>query len=187
MRFVAIKSEAQQAAAGLHKVRGLLVKQRTMVMNQLRGLMAEFGMVAAKGPSHVAELVTILADPAAADSGAAACRAWRDDQALGPLERRIAALDAQILEWGRGNARCRHLRTIPGFGPILSSALAAIVADPASFRSGRDFAASLGLVPRQAGGGRPEGKAAASSSSDRSASAATATCAGCWSTARWRC
>ena len=64
MRFVTVKSEAQQAAAAIHKVREMLVKQRTMLINTLRGLMAEFGIIVAAGPQHVGELVAILADPA---------------------------------------------------------------------------------------------------------------------------
>jgi transposase len=154
MRFVAVKTPAQQAAAGLHKVRELLMKQRTMQMNCLRGLMAEFGIVVAEGPRHIAELEAILADgadtriPAPLHGGLVElARALRD------LERRIAAVDKAIVDWGRGNATCRHLITAPGYGPILSSAMAAMAVDPSSFRSGRDFAASLGLVPRQIGTG----------------------------------
>jgi transposase len=74
-------------------------------------------------------------------------------ETLRGVERQIEGIDRQILDWGRDNESCRHLITAPGFGPILSSALAAIVVDPAQFRSGRDFAASLGLVPRQDGTG----------------------------------
>ncbi len=67
------------------------------------------------------------------------------------LERRIEAIDRQIVAWGRSNTTYRHLITIPGYGPILASAVAAVVTDPTTFRSGRDFSASLGLVPRQEG------------------------------------
>jgi transposase len=154
MRFVAIKTAEQQAAAGLHKVRELLMKQRTMLMNALRGLMAEFGIVVAAGPHHVGELVAMLADrdeqriPAPLHAGLVTMA-----ETLRGVERQIEGIDRQILDWGRGNATCRHLITVPGFGPILSSALAAIVINPALFRSGRDFAASLGLVPRQDGTG----------------------------------
>jgi transposase len=74
-------------------------------------------------------------------------------EALASLERRIAIVDKQILAWGRGNQSCRHLITIPGYGPILASAMAAIVVEPKAFNSGRHFAASLGLVPRQDGTG----------------------------------
>jgi transposase len=154
MRFVAIKTAEQQAASGLHKVRALLIKQRTMAINALRGLMAEFGIVVAVGPQHVGELLAILADPdegrvpAPLKAGLASLA-----ETLGALQRQIETVDKEVLAWGRGNATCRHLITIPGFGPILSSAMAAMVATPAAFRSGRDFAASLGLVPRQTGTG----------------------------------
>jgi transposase len=154
MRFVTIKSEEQQAAAGIHKVRELLMKQRTMTMNALRSLMAEFGIVVMEGPRHIAELEAILADPddrriAAPLHGALLMLA----ETLRGLERRLEAIDKQIVAWGRANANCRHLITIPGYGPILSSAMAAMVTDPKTFRSARDFAASLGLVPRQDGTG----------------------------------
>jgi len=154
LRFVAVKTAAQQAAAGLHKLRALLIKQRTLVINQRRGLMAAFGIVAAKGPGHVGALAAVLADPAAAPVPAPLGQAlvpmaelWRD------LERRIAALDRQILAWGRTNATLGHLLTSPGFGPLLASARAAIVGQPEACRRARDFAASLGLVPRQDGTG----------------------------------
>ena len=154
MRFVTIKTELQQAATGIHKVRDMLMKQRTMQMNQMRGLMAEFGIVVGEGPAHVAELVAILADP--------------DDhriptplldglvivaELLRSIEQKLEAIDKQLVAAGRGNATVRHLITVPGYGPILSSAMAAIVTNPAVFRSGGDFAASLGLVPQQDGTG----------------------------------
>jgi transposase len=150
MRFVAVKSEEQQAATGLHKVREMLVKQRTMLMNQLRGLMAEFGIVVPQGPGHIGKLLLILED--------------RTDQrvpellkhallltatSLRSVQEQEAAIDKQIATWGRRNRSCRHLITIDGYGPILSSAMAAIVTAPGAFTSGRDFSASLGLVPRQ--------------------------------------
>jgi transposase len=154
MRFVAIKTVVQQAAAGIHKVREMLVKQRTMLINALRGLMAEFGIVVAQGPHHVGELVAILADPAdrriptPLHEGLLAIV-----ETLRGLERRIEIVEKQIVGWGRGNQTCRHLITIPGYGPILSSAMAALAVDPAAFTSGRHFSASLGLVPRQDGTG----------------------------------
>ena len=154
MRFVTIKTAEQQAAAGLHKVRELLMKQRTMVMNSLRGLMAEFGIVVATGTQHIGKLVAILGDeedrrvPAPLHAGLRSLV-----ESLGELERQVAAIDKQILAWGRANKTCRHLKSIPGYGPILSSAMAAIVVNPGAFRSGRDFSASLGLVPRQEGTG----------------------------------
>ena len=154
MRFVAIKSEAQQAAAGIHKVRQMLVKQCTMLINTLRGLIAEFGIVVADGPGHVGELVAILVDPAeeripAPRHGGLLAIV----ESLRGVERRLERVERQIVGWGRGNASCRHLITIPGYGPILAKAMAAMVVNPAGFTSARHFAASLGLVPRQDGTG----------------------------------
>lgn len=154
MRFVAIKTAEQQAACGLHKVREMQVKQRTMLMNQLRGLMAEFGIVVGVGPQHIGALLAILADPADGRVPAPLHAALVSTAGLlAEVQRRVEALDQQIAAWGRDNKTCRHLRTIGGYGPVLSSAMAALVIDPASFASGRDFAASLGLVPRQDGTG----------------------------------
>lgn len=154
MRFVAIKTERQQAAVGVHRVRELLMKQSTMLRNQLRGLMAEFGIVAAQGRRGFNELLAILAE--------------EDDQripsplrealvltakALRDVEDRLTAIERQLVAAGRADPTYRHLITAPGYGPILSSAMAAIVTDPAVFRKASDFAASLGLVPRQEGTG----------------------------------
>jgi transposase len=154
MRFVAIKSEEQQAAASIHRVRGQLMKQRTMTMNALRSQMAEFGIVAGKGTRHIGELARVLADaedervpPLLRDALLHLVENLRD------LEMHIAAIDKEILVWGRDNETYRRLITIPGYGPVLSSAMAAMVTDPKGFRSARDFAASLGLVPRQDGTG----------------------------------
>lgn len=154
MRFVAIKTPAQQAASGVHKVRELLVKQRTMLINALRGLMAEFGAVAPKGPQHVEELKAMLNDA----ENACIPELMRVTLAqlvrsLDRLQVEIELLDKQIVRWGRDNPTCRHLNTIPGYGPILASAMAAMAIDPGAFHSGRHFAASLGLAPRQDGTG----------------------------------
>ncbi|MBI3504970.1 MAG: IS110 family transposase [Proteobacteria bacterium] len=154
MRFVAIKSELQQASASIHKVRDLLMKQRTMLTNQMRGLMAEFGIVVAKGASHVGELVAILASP----EDQRIPEPLRDSlrataEILRAIDRKLEAIDRQIVAAGRGDATYRHLITAPGYGPIISSAMSAMVVDPGAFRRASDFAASLGLVPRQDGTG----------------------------------
>jgi len=154
MRFVAIKSERQQAAAGIHRVRDLLMKQHTMMRNQLRGLLAEFGIVAATGRRGLGELVAILTD--AEDQRVPS--PLRDGlvmivETLRGIDRKLETLDRQLVAAGRADATYRHLITAPGYGPILSSAMAAMVVDPAAFRRGSDFAASLGLVPRQEGTG----------------------------------
>lgn len=156
MRFVAIKSAQQQASAGIHRVRDLLMKQHTMMRNQLRGLMAEFGIVAAKGRRGLSELVAILADsqdrriPSPLRDGLLLIA-----ETLRGIDRQLEGIDRQLAAAGREDATYRHLITAPGYGPILSSAMAAMVVDPGAFRRGSDFAASLGLVPRQEGtGGR---------------------------------
>ena len=154
MRFVPIKTVEQQADAVAHKARQMLVKQRTMARNSLRGLMAEFGIIVPQGPQHIGKLLTILADPEDLRVPAVARAALTTmREVLSVLEKQIDALDKDIKLRVRGNPTARHLDTIPGFGPILSSAIAAIVTDPRHFDSGRDFAASLGLVPRQDGTG----------------------------------
>jgi transposase len=155
MRFVDVKTAEQQGAAALHKVRALLIKQRTMVMNALRGQMAEYGIVAPEGPQHIGTLLAILDGPEEESvlpkvlvQGLVALR-----ETLSGIEQQCEAVDKEILAWGRANATARHLITAPGYGPITASAMAAIVTNPAAFRSGADFAASLGLVPRQDGTG----------------------------------
>jgi len=156
MRFVAIKTERQQAAAGMHKVREMLVKQRTMLTNQIRGLMAEFGIVAAKGTRHFGELVAQLAIPDDQRVPAPLRQALLGmAEILRTVAKKIEGIEQEIVAAGGDDATYRHLITAPGYGPILSSAMAAMVVDPAAFRRGGDFAASLGLVPRQDGtGGR---------------------------------
>lgn len=154
MRFVAVKSERQQAAAGIHRVRELLMKQRTMLRNQIRGLMAEFGIVASKERGRFGALLAILAEredrriPNPLREGLLASA-----ETLRTIERKLEAIDRQLVEAGRSDATYGHLITVPGYGPILSSAMAAMVTDPGAFRRSSDFAASLGIVPRQEGTG----------------------------------
>jgi len=154
MRFVPVKTEEQQADAVTHKARRLLVKQRTMAQNSLRGLMAEFGVVVAQGPQHISKLLAILADPEDPRVPAVARAALNTmGETIAALEQQIGILDKEIKRRARTNPVARRLDTIPGFGPVLASAIAAIVTDPRHYNSGRDFAASLGLVPRQDGTG----------------------------------
>jgi transposase len=154
MRFVAVKTEQQQAAGGIHRVRDLLMRQHTMLRNQLRGLMAEFGLVAAKGTKGLNELLATLADaedrriPSPLREGLLLIA-----ETLRGIDRRLERIDRQIVAAGRENATYRHLITAPGYGPILASAMAALVIDPGAFKRSSDFAASLGLVPRQDGTG----------------------------------
>jgi len=117
-------------------------------------MMAEFGVVAPVGPHHIGELVAVLADPEDGRIPSPLHEAlMRVVAALQSIEGQLEGVEKQILAWARTSQTARHLLTIPGYGPILSSAMAAIVVAPAAMRSGRDFAASLGLVPRQEGTG----------------------------------
>jgi transposase len=157
MRFVPVKTIDQQAVLMLHRARALLVSQRTALICALRGHMAEFGIVAPTGPRNVEPLLTILAEEAD-DRIPALARS-----ALRPLARRMAMLrleidrlDRRLLDWHRTSEVSRRLATIPGIGPITATALAATIADPSMFRSGREFAAFLGLVPRQSSSGGKE-------------------------------
>ena len=150
MRFVAVKSAEQQAGLVLHRSRALLVRQRTMLVNAIRGHMAEFGCTAAVGRRGLAALLAQLRAPEAGSLPDLARRCLMGlVAALETLEREIATLDRRLLAWREGSETCRLLETIPGLGPVLSTALTASVGDPTQFRSGRAFAAWIGLVPRQ--------------------------------------
>ena len=156
MRFVPVKSEEQQSVLMLHRVRELLVRQRTMLVNALRGHLAEFGVVTRQGIAGVSMLIALVEDP--------------DHDFIPPLARvalhslieqlreaheKVGEMDRQIHTWHRSNELSRRLESIPGIGPITASAIAATVTDPSLFKSGRQLAAWLGLVPRQnSSGGR---------------------------------
>ena len=150
MRFVPVKSEAQQAALTIHRTRDLLVRQRTMLINALRGHLAEFGVIAPQGPRHVAQLFAAVRDEAEPRLPELARRvlAMLVEQ-LEQLAAKLAVLGQELLAWHRASMASRRLATIPGIGPVTASTLAATVTDARAFRSGREFAAWLGLVPGQ--------------------------------------
>ena len=155
MRFVAVKSEEQQAAALVFRTRDLLVKQRTQLGNAIRGHLTEYGWVAPKGPSHLAMLADLLDDGEMAATLPEAARpmfAMMVDM-LAELDKRVAALDKEITHRAREDEVARRLMTIPGIGPITATAIAAIAPPAETFAKGRDFAAWLGLVPKQASTG----------------------------------
>jgi transposase len=147
MRFVPVKSEAQQAALMLHGARDLLVKQRTMLVNAIRGHAAEFGVCAAKGQGRVAELLKRVAADGAIPAVARNILALLGEQ-LAALQEQVEALERGLLAWHQSCALSRRLATIPGIGPIAATALVMKVPDPAVFRSARHFAAWLGLTPK---------------------------------------
>jgi transposase len=150
MRFVPIKTEEQQSVLVLHRARDLLMRQRTMILNAIRGHLAEFGIIAAQGPRQVMGMIAQLRDdgdaslPEIARSALLALGAH-----LEALAGEIRALERQLIVWHRADPTSQRLETIPGVGLITATALAASVSDPSVFKSGREFAAFLGLVPRQ--------------------------------------
>ena len=157
MRFVAVKSAEQQSVLVLHRGRELLVGQRTALINALRGHLAEFGVVAPQGKRHVGDLMAVISDaadarlPKIARSVLAALV-----RQMQRLELEIASLDKRLLAWHRAVESSRRLATIPGIGPVTATAIVASVTDPSVFNSGREFAAFLGLVPRQSSSGGKE-------------------------------
>ncbi len=150
MRFVPVKSAERQAVLVLHRSRELLVRQRTMLINAIRGHCAEFGMIVAQGARKADDLIAQVrkADTAMLPDVARATLLLLAGQ-LDALALAIHALERRLLAWHKQDAASQRLATIPGVGLISATALAASVTDPSAFRSGREFAAFLGLVPRQ--------------------------------------
>ena len=150
MQFAAVKSAEQQSVLMLHRARDLLVHQRTMLINALRGHCGEFGMVVAQGASKVTILIEMIEDRDDARLPALA------REALGSLVEQLRMAQTQILDlekqlkaWHRTNEASRRLEAIPGVGVITATALVATIGDASQFHSGRQLAAWLGLVPRQ--------------------------------------
>lgn len=156
MRFVAVKSEEQQAALMLHKTRDLLVRQRTMLINALRAHLGEYGIVKAQGPAGVHSLLALVQEKqdTVPDHARSALRSIVAQ--FHALVREIEHLEKQILDWHRHDEVSQRLATVPGIGPITASAIAATVPDASIFRSGRQFAAWLGLTPRPHSSGGKE-------------------------------
>lgn len=150
MRFVPIKTAEQQSALMMHRARDLLVRQRTMLVNALRGHLAEFGLIEAQGLHKVAKLIAIVTnenDGRVPDIARQVLQVMVNH--IEDIQVRIVGLEKQVLAWHKSNPVSQRLATIPGIGPIIATAIAATVADPNTFRSGREFGAWLGLVPRQ--------------------------------------
>jgi transposase len=150
MRFVPIKTTEQQAVLALHRARQGFVKARTAQANQIRGLLAEYGMVIPQGIDHLAQrLPAILEDGENELPGSFRQLLQRLGEHLKDLGRQVDELDAQIQRWHRENAASRRVAKIPGIGPLTASALVAAMGEAKSFKNGRQFAAWLGLIPRQ--------------------------------------
>ena len=157
MRFVAVKTPEQQSAMMLHRVRLILCRQRTQLSNALRAHLAEFGIVAPVGRQGIEALLRVVADaedhrlPAGARTSLQILSVQLD-----VVKAQVLENDRKIMADARSTDLGRRLMDIPGVGPLLASAFVATVADPAIFRSGRDLAAWIGLVPRQNSSGGKE-------------------------------
>lgn len=157
MRFVVVKSRVQQAALSMHRARDLLVRQRTQLVNMMRGLLAEFGIDIPEGLERALLMARQVVDGEIPDVPAEAARIvdMLSQQAL-DTHARLREIDRALVAVQRGNDMARRLATIPGIGPVGATALAAAVTDPGQFRSGRQFAAWLGLTPLQSSSGGKE-------------------------------
>jgi transposase len=168
MRFVATKTPEQQSGLMLHRTRHLFIRQQTAVINAIRAHLAEFGIVAPVGRNGVEQLLEVVADsndkrlPEVARTCVVALGAQ-----LRILKAQILEFDRRIMAWHRSNETSQRLDEIPGVGPALATALVATVADPKIFRSGRDFSAWIGLVPKQHSSGGKDKLGSISKQGDR--------------------
>jgi len=149
MRFVAVKSETKQAAAMVFKVRDLLVRQKTQIINALRGHMMEFGTMVPQGPSHVSKLIAEVEDPDSTLPAEARVACLTLVTMLRALVEKILKLDQEIAQRAKRDDVAKRLMTIPGIGPVIATALEALAPPAETFVRGRDFSAWLGLTPRQ--------------------------------------
>lgn len=168
MRFVPVKTVEQQAALMAHRTRDLLVRQRTQAVNALRAHLAELGLVAAQGREGVAALIALVQCEGDAALPAAVRAALLPivDQ-LAAVQEQIGALDKALHAQHRASEASRRLETMPGIGVIGATAIAATIADASAFKSGRDLAAWIGLVPRQNSSGGKQRLGSISKQGDR--------------------
>ena len=157
MRFVPIKTVDQQAAGMVLKTRELLVRQRVQATNALRGHMAELGVVAAKGRTSIGRLLAIIGERQDSSIPEVARMALQDLVAqIEDLTARVERLDQEVVAAVKADTDARRLTSIPGVGAIIAATVRAVVPDPAGFRTGRDFAAWVGLTPRSHSSGGKE-------------------------------
>lgn len=168
MRFVPTKTPEQQSCLMLHRTRHLFIRQQTAVINAIRAHLAELGIVAPVGRKGVEELLDVVADRSdiRVPEVARACIAALGAQ-LRRLKEQILEFDRMIMAWHRSNEVSKRLDAIPGVGPMLATALVAGVADPKAFRSGRNFSAWIGLVPKQHSSGGKDRLGSISKQGDR--------------------
>ena len=168
MRFVETKTPEQQSCPVLHRTRHLFIRQQSSVINAIRAHLAEFGIVAPVGRKGVEQLLDVVAntEDKRIPELARACVAALGAQ-LRTLKAQILEFDRQIMIWHRSHETSKRLDEIPGVGPALATALVASIADPKAFRSGRDFSAWIGLVPKQHSSGGKEKLGSISKQGDR--------------------
>jgi transposase len=168
MRFVATKTAEQQSCLVLHRTRHLFIRQQTSLINAIRAHLAEFGIVAPVGRNGIEVLLAVVADPSdkRLPETARACLAALGAQ-LRALKAQILELDRRIMAWHRSSETSKRLDEIPGVGHVLATALVASIGDPRAFRSGRDFSAWIGLVPKQHSSGGKEKLGSISKQGDR--------------------
>jgi transposase len=168
MRFVETKTAEQQGCLTLHRTRHLFIRQQTSVINAIRAHLAEFGIVAPVGRKGVDQLLAVVSDTSdkRLPEVARACVAALGAQ-LQMLKAQILEFDRKIRAWHRSSEASKRLDAIPGVGPTLATALVASVADPKAFRSGRDFSAWIGLVPKQNSSGGKDKLGSISKQGDR--------------------
>src|SRR5206468_4194785 len=168
MRFVETKTPEQQSCLMLHRTRHLFIRQQTAVINAIRAHLAEFGIVAPVGRNGVEALLDVVADSSdkRVPEIARGCLAALGAQ-LRMLKAQILQFDRLIMAWHRSNETSKRLDEIPGVGPALATALVASVGDARAFRSGRDFSAWIGLVPKQNSSGGKEKLGSISKRGDR--------------------
>jgi transposase len=154
MRFVPLKSEQQQGILALHNMRDLLVKTRTAQIHQIRAVFYEHGLALPRGRHWgLKALPEAFARLDGQVAGMVMEALQSQSELIQELTRRICAIEVQLEAYERSDERCKRLRAIPGVGPLTATAIVASVGDAKEFRSGREFAAWLGVVPRQSGTG----------------------------------
>lgn len=156
MRFVTVKDEAQQASAAVFRARDLLVRQRTQLINALRGLVAEHGWIAPQGRWRMAQLMADIEDPACKLPEVAREVFLVMIEAIRSLDTRVEGFDRTIASRAKQDQDAKRLVTIPSVGPVIATAVLALAPPMETFRCGRDFAAWLGLTPRQRSTGGKE-------------------------------
>ena len=149
MRFVPVKSEETQAAATVFRIRELLIRQRTQAINSLRGHLGEFGQIVPQGAANATRLIAIVQGPDSGLPSDAIATLQVLVATLTHLEVEIGKLDSEIARRAKENEVARRLMTVPGIGPLIATAIAVLAPAPETFPKGRDFAAWLGLTPRQ--------------------------------------